>query len=251
MATNKNPSFGKEISRWSKISHDYARHEFSYTSFSNKRDLIVNAIQPGLIVELGCGSLGLLLRDISQQIGGHIIACDFSVEMIRETREKLGKNKKIDYVVADNNNLPIKSEAVDTVISINSILPERRSEIDRMFEEIARVLTSNGRLIAILPAFEMSLLAQQQWGMNLKIDFENHREFDAAIGVWQCYYTVSDINELMKRYRFSQFTINPVIFSSPAEMRHVLKVYGPALDSANQENIYKYPLFEHILIANK
>ncbi len=249
--SRKSPSYHDKASRWSKVSQDYEHVEFSFTSFAEKRDLVVNAIKPSFVAELGCGSLGLLLKNISSKPGIQATACDFCLDMLRETRKKLRNINNINYLAADNCNLPIQSGSIDTVISINSILPENRSDIDLMFAEITRVLSPKGRLIAVLPAFEMSPIAKQHWGMVLEIDIDGHREYDSAIGSWQCFYTEADITELMERHKFRRFSVEPVIFDSPAEVEHILEVYGTAIPSAARNQLYKYPLFEHFLVGDK
>jgi SAM-dependent methyltransferase len=150
------------------------------------------------------------------------------------------------FIVADNRRLPFQGKSVHSVTSINSILPQNRSDIDPMLAEIVRVLRVGGRFIATLPAFETSLIARDHWGIDIKIDEANHREYDTT--GWQCYFTRSDITELMTRHGLYQFTYERIYFTSPEELAEIRKIYG---HSISIDRLLKYPLFEHFIVAEK
>lgn len=235
------------IASWRDFSKDYESKVLSVTSFAAKRQQILDDVLPGVILDLGCGPLGLLLRALSRLPNTSPIGLDSSPEMLRESCRHTRKSN-VHYLLGDVRWLPLKSSSVDTVVTINSFVPEIRQDIDRSFAEAARVLRKGGRLIAVLPSFEMSMIARDQWGMKLDVDLENHREWD-TVG-WQCFYTEKDIREIMQKHHF-QYRLRRMVFDAPAEIAHVQRVYAHGLATVPREQMIKHPLFEHFLVAER
>jgi ubiquinone/menaquinone biosynthesis C-methylase UbiE len=180
--------------------------------------------------------------------GTRAIGSDFSAEMVAQSRSRTA-GLSVSYIVADNRHLALGSSRVDTIVAVNSLIPETRPEVDLMFQEAARVLRRGGRLIALLPAFEMSLIARERWQMPVQMDMANHREWDTT--GWQCFYTVSDIQDLVRRHAFQDYAIERVAFSAPEEVEHIRKVYASNLQHVPTERLLQDPLFEHLLIADR
>ncbi|MGN0503410.1 MAG: class I SAM-dependent methyltransferase [Ruminococcus sp.] len=102
-----------------------------------------------IVLELACGT-GL----VSEKIAGSVKileATDFSEKMIRQAKEKV-HSARLRFSVQDATNLPYASETFDAVIISNAlhIMPSP----EKALSEIARVLKSNGILIA--PTFTMA-----------------------------------------------------------------------------------------------
>lgn len=237
----------KEAAAWGAFSMNYTQTVFSVSLFAKKRKAILSEVIPGRILDMGCGPLTFLLQDLADRKGNRVLAADFCMEMLVVARQSLIA-RNIVYLVADNRALPIKDEMLDTVISVNSILPEVRHEVDSMIAEAWRVLRPSGRFLAVLPAFEMSRIAREKWGMNLQLDVLGHREYDTT--GWQCFYTVGDINELMIRHRFRSYRLEHLRFDSQEEIDHIRTVY-PSLRQLPVYGPVEYPLFEHFIIAEK
>jgi ubiquinone/menaquinone biosynthesis C-methylase UbiE len=233
---------------WRSFSLEYEAKVFSLTSFAARRERILREVVPGVVVDAGCGPLGLMLREIARLPATQAVGIDFSSQMIAESRHRT-EGYAVQYVLADNRYLPLGNSSVDTLVAVNSFLPETRAEVELIFEEVGRVLRKGGRLVAVLPSFEMSLVARDRWKMVLKLDLENHREWDTT--GWQCFYTTSDIRELMHRYRFRRHYVEPIVLSAPQELAHVRQVYAPSLDHVSAERLLKDPLFEHLLVAER
>lgn len=103
--------------------------------------------------------------------------------------------------------------------------------------------------MAVVPSFEMSLVARDQWGMQLHLDLQNHREWDTT--GWQCFYTVMDMDTLMKQHRFSRYQVKRMMFSKSAEIEHIRRVYAERLESVPHNRLAQHPLFEHLLVAER
>lgn len=230
------------------FSRDYERKVFSVTSFAERRARIAREVGPGVAVDLGCGPTGLLLKDMAGIPGVKAVGADFCPEMIQQSRS-VTTGYDIDYVVADNRELPFPNRTIDTIIAVNSFVPETRQEVDDMFSEAARVLRAAGKLVALLPAFEMSLVARDLWGMRVQLDEVEHRECDTS--GWQCFYMIEDIANLISRSGFRDYQIERMVFSHAEEMSSVRGVYAASLAGVPEQRLWRAPLFEHLLIATR
>jgi len=193
------------VRRWKEFSERYESKVFSVTSFPARRQKILRGVLPGIVADLGCGPLGLMLREICGLANTVVIGTDFCWEMLVESKRHT-KECDVHYVLADNRCLPFQDRSIDTVVSVNSFLPESREEVESIFQQVARVLRRGGRLVALLPSFEMSLIARDKWEMPLRLDLDNHREWDTS--GWQCFYTRSDIDELAQHTVYTSTASN-------------------------------------------
>jgi SAM-dependent methyltransferase len=237
-----------EASVWEPFSVGYEQRVISLTSLESTRRLLVREAQPGLVVDLGCGPVGLLHRDLASVAGVRVVACDFSLAMIRESRARF-RAPNVEHLVADNRDVPLEPGCADAVYSVNSILPEHRPDADRMFSEVARILRPQGRFVAVLPSFEMSIVSRDDWGMPVELDLDGHREWDTS--GWQCFYTEGDIAGLIERHGFRRHRLSRIVLGAPEEIAHVRTVYAQQLEHVAPQKLEEYPLFEHLLIAEK
>jgi len=235
----------KYSTEWDKFSVRYTDTVFCPTKFSALRAQILKSIKPSGVLDMGCGPVTFLLQDLVQRSDLQVFASDFSYSMLQKASKGLGSND-VYFVLADNKKLPFGDRSLDTIISVNSILPENRNDVDPMISEISRVLTSAGRLVAIFPAFETSVMGKEHWGIEVLIDTVNHREYDTT--GWQCFYTNDDIEELMERHNFSNWRIERFYFTFNEGISTIRKIYG---DKISRNTLLRYPLFEHFVIAEK
>lgn len=131
-----------------------SRYDRTMSGSRNTYDFIIREIKKTLnrdmtVLELACGT-GL----VSGRIAGSVKmleATDFSEDMIRKAKEK-AHSCRLHFSVQDATNLPYAPETFDAVIISNAlhVMPSP----DKALSEIARVLKSNGILIA--PTFTMA-----------------------------------------------------------------------------------------------
>lgn len=131
-----------------------SRYDRTMSGSRNTYDFIIREIKKTLnrdmtVLELACGT-GL----VSERIAGSVKmleATDFSEDMIRKAKEK-AHSCRLHFSVQDATNLPYAPETFDAVIISNAlhVMPSP----DKALSEIARVLKSNGILIA--PTFTMA-----------------------------------------------------------------------------------------------
>ncbi len=121
-----------------------------------------------LLLEAGCGT-GRMTVIFSRKVK-RLVSVDFSLESLRVCRGKLEAAgiENVDLIQADVCALPFESERFDRVVSCQVLehipTPESRS---RMVAELARVVTSGGRVV--LSAYQHSLLTRlfgQKEGMH-------------------------------------------------------------------------------------
>jgi ubiquinone/menaquinone biosynthesis C-methylase UbiE len=156
-------------------------------------------------------------------------------------------SKQVSFVVGDNRELPFPDGSLDTVINVNSFIPEQREDSDAMFEEAARVLRPGGRLVGILPAFEMSIAAVNAWGAATLIDAKTRREYDTT--GWQSFYLEQDIDSQMSRLTFQSYRVERLVLDRPEEIQYVKEVYMSLLGNSPPGVVSAVPLFEHLLVA--
>ena len=237
---------------WKPFHEKYTEQVFCPVLFQDTLAEVVNAVRPPRILDMGCGPTSLLLNEIAKHFGDlkveiELYASDFSPEML-EAAQNAAQIGGITFVRVDHRQLgrEFGRDFFDTVVSINSILPEQRADVDRIFSQVINALKPGGRLVALLPAFETSHMARDHWGMDIRIDDRNHREYDTT--GWQCYHTADDICAQMQRHKFGKFDCRPHKFTSQHARNVIRRVYG---QSITDEALVKYPLFEHFLVAEK
>ncbi len=230
---------------WNPFSAGYTDKVFSPLQFPDVVRRIVLEVRPGRILDMGCGPTPYLLRKLVALPGVTLYACDYSQKMLDAARRHF-REGEVTFVLADHLNLPFDDAYFDTVISVNSILPETRDLVGPMFAQALRVLKPGGRLVALLPAFETSLMANHVWKMEIQIDEAGHREFDTT--GWQCFYTAEDVAKLIKAHELSRYRVDRVYFNSDEAVAAIRKIYGGSLSA---QVLHKYPLFEHLLVADR
>src|ERR1700675_182348 len=95
------PSDGRRAARqWEAFSRDYEALVFSVTSFAAQRQRILNHLVPGVVADIGCGPLGLLLHDIALLPSTLALGSDFCWDMILSSRERT-KQSAVRYVLTD------------------------------------------------------------------------------------------------------------------------------------------------------
>lgn len=230
--------------QWDVFSAEYPEKVFTLLQFPEMRRRVIAATKPCKILDIGCGPVSALLNEFAET-GCDVTATDISVEMLKANRNGAAR-KDVRFAVADHRSLPFEDSSFDTIVSVNSILPEERTDIDRTASEVMRVLKPDGRFIAFFPAFETSLIARDYWGMDIRIDLVNRREFDTT--GWQCFQTRNDVEELLSRHGFIRHQIESVTFDSDEAIEAIRKVYGSNL---SRTVLQQYPLFEYFVTAYK
>jgi SAM-dependent methyltransferase len=230
---------------WDGFSVNYTEKVFSPLQFPHVRQRIIAAVELPRVLDMGCGPTPHLLRDLLMLDGIELFASDFSNKML-ETVQRYFSPQAIQFVVGDNRQLPFPNDFFKTVISVNSILPELREDAELMFQQAVRVLRPGGRFVALLPAFETSLMARDDWRMEIQVDVQNHREWDTT--GWQCFYTRGDIEATVQRNGLQIIELDKLYLDSEDAIEQIRKIYGYNISS---QVLRDYPLFEHFLVARK
>lgn len=87
----------------------------------------------------------------------------------------------------------------DLIISVNSILPENRSDVLAIFHKLANLLTDNGKLLAILPSFDTTQYLKSLRESNSSVNNSSDRSDIDTLAYaddgthMQCYHTSTSI----------------------------------------------------------
>jgi SAM-dependent methyltransferase len=99
------------------------------------------------VLDLGCGA-GIDCFLAAKRVGenGKVIGVDMTEEMIKKAKLNAKKNgiKNIEFVVAEIENLPLKSNSIDVIIT-NCVVNLTSDKI-KTFREAYRVLKNGGRM---------------------------------------------------------------------------------------------------------
>jgi len=114
------------------------------------------------IIDFGCGP-GNLIRFLDPSKIS-VLTCVDKNETALAIAEQVGKERGIHIRKKKCNIKDYQStEKYDIAISVNSILPPKRSDIPLMLESITKALNSNGRFIAILPSYDTTEYLRNLW----------------------------------------------------------------------------------------
>ncbi|MFX0081893.1 MAG: class I SAM-dependent methyltransferase [Candidatus Hodarchaeota archaeon] len=124
---------------------------------NNQEENWIELGTPLLILDLGCGTG--FSSEILVENGFNVIGVDILPDMILKAREKkknFEEKKKFDLILADINNLPIKTNIIDHIVSISSYNfithgKENYGEKVKLLSETAKylnkILKKKGRII--------------------------------------------------------------------------------------------------------
>ena len=96
------------------------------------------------VLEVGCG-VGLTTCYIAKEYGCEVVAIDISEEMIKRAKERAkrkGVEDKVEFIVADAQDLPFKNDLFDAIIceSVNAFIKNKQKAIN----EYKRVVKAGG-----------------------------------------------------------------------------------------------------------
>ncbi len=120
-----------------------------------RRDVIHRAALPpaGRLLDLGAGTGDLAFDAIKQYSTVHVVAADFTLEMMAVGRERLihdygtANQLRLDWSAADACQLPFPDQAFDAVVS--GFLLRNVTDLPQSLAEQFRVLKPGGRIVCL------------------------------------------------------------------------------------------------------
>jgi len=114
--------------------------------------VLVNMVGNGKdrdMLDVGTGTGKLALRLAEKMPGGHVLAADFSVPMLRAGQPARRRNRRgrVAMVAADALELPFGSDTFDCVVSAFAI--RNLADVERGFHEQTRVAKPGGRVVCL------------------------------------------------------------------------------------------------------
>lgn len=105
-----------------------------------------------VVGDFGCGTGPFLPRLASQF--KHVIAVDFSEEMIKEARRRCKGLKNISFFQLPFDHLDELPQQVDLAVSMNSLVSSDVSILDNALSSMRQAVKKQGRLFGIVPSLE-------------------------------------------------------------------------------------------------
>ncbi|GMQ95297.1 MAG: hypothetical protein BMS9Abin13_410 [Patescibacteria group bacterium] len=222
-------------SLWDQAAGTYESDVFHLTKYPRAIEKVMAHIRRGKVLDLGCGPLGHMLGALAAH-GCDPMGLDISPTMVRETK----KHFKGRVVCDDARGTALESNFFDSVVSINSILPEERPDVLKIFAEVHRVLKPGGRLVAFLPSYDyVTKLAES--GLPVEQDPHQFRVRDTT--GWQCFYTEETIRNLMSATGYAKWELAVEVFDGKEVLADMKRIYG--------FDFSELPVEEYFLVATK
>ncbi|PIU30312.1 hypothetical protein COT07_01385 [Candidatus Woesearchaeota archaeon CG07_land_8_20_14_0_80_44_23] len=212
MNDNKIKSFDKIAKRYGRKSYDDVEYFIREKTFNEFREIIrEDKIKD--VLEAGCGN-GRLSRKLA--CFNIKLACtDFSKEMLKEAKKRIGSGKNVRFVQADLRKMPFKSGSFDLAILSNVLINYDDKSAEDVIREMSRVVKRGG---LFLLNFE-NLLSLSQSYMTLA-NYKNYRQGK----LFSRTYLSGKIMKMLKRNGFHVDKIVPVRYEklSPIMKREPL-----------------------------
>ena len=223
---------------WKKFSINYDNDVFSVTKFKHNIDKILKEVKKWKVLNLWTWPTPYLNIELVKN--NIVYASDWSNDMII-TAKSLFEIDNLYYVSTDSRSLVFEDNFFDTVISINSILPELQSEVLQMFEQVYRVLKKEWKFIWIIPSYENNIYLNNEANAGIKIDEKELRCWDTTW--WQCLQSEESLKRTLEKSGFTNYTIDRIYFDTNEEILEQGKLYW--------FDAYKYKRWEYFVIAYK
>ena len=176
----------KRDTSWNDVAEWYDTHLVEEDDTYQKRVILPNVLRIlGLggkerLLDLACGQ-GFFSREFDKT-GARVTGCDISKELI--DRATARSEKGITYHVASAEKLLFASPAsFDAVICILAL--QNIENLEEVYKEVSRVLTSQGRFIIVLnhPAFRIPKSSNWGWDEEKQIQFRRIEHYLSSAGV--------------------------------------------------------------------
>jgi SAM-dependent methyltransferase len=113
------------------------------------------------IADYGCGT-GNLLPFLAGRVN-NVYGIDISENALKVASNSASKiGIEFTPILADMSEY-VSEQKFDLIISINSVLPTKRKDVLRIFKMMRDNLSTQGRLLAILPSFDTCIALAQYW----------------------------------------------------------------------------------------
>ena len=116
----------------------------SERSFFHERALVLEAVgdAPGTVLDVGCGG-GLVVQPLARA-GRRVVGVDFNAAACRHA-----KSNGIEAIRGNAFELPLAEDIADVALNVEFAQEHGPEAVERMLEEVARVLRPGGRLVLV------------------------------------------------------------------------------------------------------
>lgn len=167
-------------------------------------------IQPELSLDLGCGTGQLTEALLKQYPKSNVLALDLAKNMVAKSKKRGGWLRKAMGVCADVNQLPIKNNSVDLLIS--SLMLQWCDDLPTVFQGLANTMKSGGLLLFTTFGPDTLKELRQSWQ---EVDEFPHSS---------TYTDMHDIGDMLMQAGFSQPVMDmEIITMTYSTVNHLMR----------------------------
>ena len=136
---------------------DEIRNGWNKEDFDKRTDdTIVNSIKfdkNDTVLEIGCG-IGYTIKIVAPQVKKYI-GMDYSQNMLEEAKQYNKQFNNTEYILTPGNSIPLPDKSVDLIYSELVFQHLGNDTAIKYFDEIKRVIKTNGRYYIQMPKLEV------------------------------------------------------------------------------------------------
>lgn len=182
---------------------DRKKHDLKYPDENVIRFLQHNhAIRPdAIIMDFACGS-GRNTKVMAELGFQHIIAMDYNEDCLELTREKLGSESDVEYILNSELEVPVHEDSVDCIVAWGALFYLSRDREELLLSNLVKCLKKGGLLLADYRAKDDYL-----YGHGVEIEKDFYKLDNSCGSLSGITYAFRDIDELKQLYAKMKMTI--------------------------------------------
>lgn len=237
---------------WAQTHKDGYDDVYSVTEDQGLRDRILAELR-GLpegarILIQGCGSRGILERDLAERLEGAAeIVCNDFEDVVKIPAKANRDVSKITYVGMDSRGLGDEYPSeFDAVVVVNSVLSDKHKDNLEILDSCRKALRPGGKLVGFFPtvfcALDLAHSANKPELLEV-IDLGANTVTDPIQNVEQVFYTPIRLRQVFREAGYALDSVEIYYLDSEHFLEEAARVYK--LD--NPET----PIYEHLVLAHR
>ena len=147
-----------------------------------------------VMLDLGCG-YGRSAKLLKEVCKSYVIGVDVDFEKLCSGRDTLSDLGGLDFICADAASLPLRDSSIDSVTAVLTLHEVGEAVIDRVLEEVRRVLSPNGNFLVIDKALITFGTPAEELTIMTELAYHKALEYVQRIRAWG----VREVDKIIKK----------------------------------------------------